>query len=288
MNTIRKSLAGILILSFIFTLPISTQAQDATDEVRPIPVADKPLRVKEVGITVFGFTIPGLTLDLIAITIARLAIEQILKETTVWINSGFDGNPLYATNPKQFFGKIADNVAGDFIAGSELGFLCSPFQAKIRLALQQYHTQGRQFQCSLTQVVGNIEGFYNDFSQGGWDGWFAMTQNDVNNPYGAYLEAKLELDSRIASAIGLQDKELSWNSGFLSFKDCLEYDGETGECDQYSPTRTPGMEIEKRLSTLLSTDIRQLELADELDELISALIKELLRQMVSGVQGIFR
>lgn len=293
----KKLAVSLLVFSLIFSsLPISINAQTAKDEVAPVPISDKPLREKEVGITIFGFTIPGLTLDLIAITIAKLALEQILRATTDWINNGFEGNPAYATDPLAFFGKIADNVAGEFINGSELGFLCSPFQTRIRLALQQYHTRGREFRCSLSDVVTNIEGFYDDFDEGGWDGWFAMTQNDMNNPYGAYLESRLELDSRVARAIGIQSTQLNWNGGFLSWSECTEWDTvfvtgdetpQKGECTKRGQVVTPGKVIESQLETVLGTGVKQLELADELDELVGALFTQLLKKLVFGVKGLF-
>ena len=127
MNLVRskKLIAFVLILIFTFALPISTQA--LIEVIPPIPVSDAALRTKEVGITVFGITVPGITLDGIALAIAKLALEQILNATTAWVRSGFEGNPAYVTDPLQFFTKIADNIAGEFIKGSELGFLFSPF-----------------------------------------------------------------------------------------------------------------------------------------------------------------
>ena len=287
MNLVRskKLIALVLILTFTFALPVSTWAVDV---VPPIPVSDSIIRDKEAGLTIFGFTIPGLTWDSIAIAIAKVALEQILQATTDWVRTGFEGNPAYATDPTQFFTDIADNIAGEFIAGSDLAFLCSPFQTRIRLALQRYYTQRRQFQCTLTDVVANIDAFYNDFSQGGWDGWFVMTQNDVNNPYGAYLQAQIELDARIAKALGIQDKELNWNSGFLSWKECIMKDNNTGKCLQRGPVQTPGIVIEKQLNEVLPTGLRQLELADEFDELVSALFVQLLKQVVFSAKGLFQ
>jgi len=281
----KKLLALVLILTFTFALPVSTWA---VDSVAPIPVADSIIRDKEAGLTIFGFTIPGLTWDLIAINIANIALELIINETIVWINSGFEGNPAYATDPEQFFTDIADNIAGDFIAGSDLGFLCSPFQTKIRLALQRYHTQRRQFQCTLTDVVANIDAFYVNFSEGGWDAWFVMTQNDANNPYGAYLEAQIELDSRIAKAVGIQDKQLNWNSGFLSWTECKKQHEGTGKCLERGPVKTPGKVINDQLNTVLATGVHKLELADEFDELVSALFVQLLKQVVFGAKGLFQ
>jgi len=281
----KKLIALVLILTFTFALPVSTWAVDV---VAPIPVADSIIRDKEAGLTIFGFTIPGLTWDSIAIAIAKVALEQILQATTDWVRNGFEGNPAYATDLAQFFTDIADNIAGEFIAGSDLAFLCSPFQTRIRLALQRYYTQRRQFQCTLTDVVANIDAFYNDFSEGGWDGWFVMTQNDVNNPYGAYLQAQIELDARIAKALGIQREQLNWNSGFLSWSECIMKDNNTGKCLQRGPVLTPGKVTEGVLVDVFGSGVRQLELVDEFDELASALFVQLLKQVVFGVKGLFQ
>ena len=275
---------SFIVLTLVSILPVRTMAQDFPPGV---PVSEWGIRSKEVGLTILGVTIPGLTWDSIAIAIAKVALEQILQATTDWVRRGFEGNPAYATDPAQFFTKIADNVAGEFIRGSELGFLCSPFQTKIRLALQQYYTQRRRFQCSVTGIISNLDAFYNDFSQGGWDGWFAMTQNDFGNPYGSYLQGQIELDNRIAKAVGIQSQQLNWNSGFLSWSECVEEDFMTGECMKRGPVQTPGKVIESQLESVLGSGLRQLELADEFDELVSALFAQLLKQIVFNVRGLF-
>ena len=275
---------SFIVLTLVSILPMRTMAQDFPPGV---PVSEWGIRSKEVGLTILGVTIPGLTWDSIAIAIAKVALEQILQATTDWVRRGFEGNPAYATDPAQFFTKIADNVAGEFIRGSELGFLCSPFQTKIRLALQQYYTQRRRFQCSVTGIISNLDAFYNDFSQGGWDGWFSMTQNDFGNPYGSYLQGQIELDNRIAKAVGIQSQQLNWNSGFLSWSECVEEDFMTGECMKRGPVQTPGKVIESQLESVLGSGLRQLELADEFDELVSALFAQLLKQIVFNVRGLF-
>lgn len=272
----KRSITFLLILSIIssaFYLPVSAPRAQA-----------------QFGIPEYGWDLEDITWDImkkIAIGIAQKMVADMVRSTIDWAQTGFEGNPAYVTDPKQYFTRLADGAAGDFIGGTELGFLCSPFQTQVRIALQRQYSQPAQFQCSLTGVVGNINAFYSDFSQGGWDGWFVMTQNDVNNPYGAYIQAQIELDSRIAKALGIQDKQLKWDSGFLSWADCDEEDPDTGECLQRGPVKTPGKVIESQLEGELGTGIRQLELADELDELINALFTQLLKQLVFGAQGLF-
>lgn len=235
--------------------------------------------------------------DSIAMVAARIAIQQVVNSTVRWAQSGFQGNPAYVTNPEQYFTDLADGIAGDFIAGSDLAYLCSPFQTQIRLALQKAYVEDRQFQCTLTDVVANIEAFYGDFNQGGWDAWFSMTQNSSNNPYGAYLDAQVELDSRIASSIGLKREQLAWSSGFLSFERCtgnevpngsggtacLDANGNTAPKE----TVTPGVVIKEQLNKVLPSGMESLITVNHVEQLIQAFATALLSKYVFGSDGLF-
>src|SRR3989344_4179377 len=251
--------------------------------------------------------------DGIAMALAQKMIDRMVQSTIDWAQNGFDGNPAYAVNPEQFFLDIGDSVAGDFIAGSDLNFLCSPFQTQIRLALRTaYLTPDNKFQCTITDIVGNLENFYESFSEGGWDAWFSMTQNSANNPYGAYIDAKIELDNRLAEKLGLEDKKLDWGSGFLSFPDksgpCAVWkdsvtintptddsveaaadsvDIQRGECLVYAKTSTPGSVISAQLNNALPAGLNKLITAQHVDQLISAFATGLLQRYVFGEKGLF-
>ncbi len=292
----RKIIYSLLLISTLlgcFTLPRHIQALDT---LPPVPVSDAALRTKEVGITIAGYTIPGFTLDSVLIVVAKIALEKITDSTVAWINNGFDGNPAYLRNPKQYFTGLADGIVGSFIAGTDLDFLCSPFKDLIKVSLvASSYSQETPFQCTLSEVVGNIDSFYDDFSQGGWDAWFSMTQTPTNNPYGAYLEAKIELDGRLSEALGLKKDELAQGKGLLSYKTCSgdklppEYsgpefnDGCLGEWE----TGTPGTFLESQMTNVLGTGVRQLELADEFDEIVGALVQQLLTKTIFGIKGLF-
>lgn len=244
----------------------------------------------------------------------RKAIERMVADTVRWAQSGFEGNPAYVVDPGQYFTNIADGVAGEFIQGSDLGFLCSPFQANIRISLAQQYYQPQPFQCTITGITGNIEDFYSDFSAGGWDTWFSMTQTPTNNPYGAYLEAKIELDSRIASALGLENRQLDWNGGFRSWSECTTTNPEpwieienpiipgdiqrspnprhvpnlpVGECIERGPTQTPGSIIATQLNNALWAPTQTLLTAEDMDALIQAFTTGLLKRYVFGSDGLF-
>ena len=125
--------------------------------------------------------------------------------------------------------------------------------------------------------MDNIDEFVaGDFSQGGWVGWFDLVI--TNNPYRNFLVASSELDARIAAARAREVKLLEFGDGFLSFEQCIT--------DQFGKQRcsivTPGKVIQEQLDHTLGTNLRQLELADEINEIIGALITQLVNKVFTG------
>jgi hypothetical protein len=232
-------------------------------------------------------------LDPLAWAAMKTIIRRITADIVTYIQNGFEvqgqaGNAGFLQDPGQFFKNIADETAGSFIF-NELGplgkFLCSPFDLKIRLSLQLNYGSSRytdKAKCTLTQIGNNVSDsvnnfFKGDFNSGGWNRWFEVTQNPNNNAWGAYIQAEEELNTRIGGAQAQQKAELDWGSGFLSFKKCSAQD-EEGKCVKYY-NATPGALIEDQLATSFGSPIRQLELADEIDEILGALGTALLDQI---------
>lgn len=292
---IQKPIAILLLGSFMLVntgyaqnLPSSPGPISGTNSfsLPTVPISNPAYEAKETGINILGLKLP-FSWDSLAIMTAKHFIERMVDSTVEWIKTGRDGGPTYVTDPEQYFSNIADGVAGEFIKSSNLNFLCSPFQANIRLSLVQNYYPTQPFQCTLTDVVGNIENFYGDFNQGGWNAWFSMTQNPTNNPYGAYLAAKIELDSRVAKKLGIEEGELNRNNGYLGIKKCLEKDS-VGECIKYGETLTPGTVLQQQLEQSIGSPMRQLELADEFDELIGAALGALVNKTILSASGLFK
>src|SRR3989344_5622735 len=160
-------------------------------------------------------------LDTIAVIIGKIILKKLTAQTVNWINSGFKGNPGYVTNPSQFFLDIGDSTASVFLSATELNKLCSPFKAQVRLALvKNYIQEDYNFSCTLSTLKNNYDAFTNDFSVGGWDVWFEMTQTSGGNPYSAYFAAQSGLLKSVASKQESQQKELDLSGGFLNQKKC--------------------------------------------------------------------
>ncbi len=220
--------------------------------------------------------------------IARMAIQEIVAHTVEWINTGFDGNPAFITDPEQFALDIGDGIIGDFIFDSSLNFLCSPFSVDVKLALIQDFTKGYEPKCTLSEVVDNVDGAIDDMgNQWNWDTWGSLTQNPNNNAYGAYMEASYNLRANIDLEQKQALREVDWGQGFKPFPECTEYfedDMVLERCENV----TPGTTMANQLNKSLGAGIDSLVTADELDEIVGALLVQLVKGAMTsdGVRGL--
>ncbi|MFC1731426.1 hypothetical protein ACFL6I_13995 [candidate division KSB1 bacterium] len=236
-------------------------------------------------------------LDGLATVIREVLISSVTRSIVNWINSGFNGDPAFITDLEGFMLDVGDQVLGTYIEGSQLAFLCSPFQIDIRIHLAlDYYTSGRdRASCTLTGAVQNVQDVFGDFSSGNaWDQWFELSINPHNNAYGSFLGARQASRRSIAQAQTRQQTILGWGSGFQSYEVC----DTNGVQDPNNSANvsigglncriaTPGTIINNQLNSTLDTGIRQLELADEINEIIGALLGQLSNQVLGGSQNGF-
>ncbi len=283
----KKIFAVILLLSFI--IPVSFVSAlgpiipgIAGDILPPVPTSDAAIRNKEVGITILGFTIPGVTLDGLMILFVREMIEKLSDATVDWINNRDtdEGGPAFAVDLEGFLKTTTDKIAGNIIEGAGLGALCSPFQNQVREALRLSYSFNKRNaddiepSCTLSQVTNNIEGFFaGDFiGGGGWDSWFVVSQDPNGNPFSATLTTKGIVARKVSEELNVEDKNLAWSDGFFNSRDCIRYQtSDPTVCAEFGPTKTPGTLIEGQLQKVLGSEIDQLNLADEFDEILAAL-----------------
>ena len=229
-------------------------------------------------------------LDCITRAIKRAVLQQMTASIVNWINSGFNGKPSFVQNYQQFFTNVADVAAGEYIRGSSLSFLCSPFQLQVRIAIARSYARRNASQCSLTGVIKNVNSFMQgNFSAGGWPGLLAFTTTPTNNPYGAYMYAEVGLISAQSNALQAANRRIG-PGGFLDFQEAYDCVNNTVVKDAAgNPTKlckyrttTPGKVIGDSLNTALGTPFRQNELAQSFDEIIGALMNQLITRTLQG------
>ena len=186
----------------------------------------KEANVVEGGIT--GARPPIFGWDAIGKAMVRIIFRYMLNDIIAWIRG--EGKPRFTTDWKGF---LKDTVElKDFLGKLGLGFLCEPFEFKLRVALSM--PEARLFEdrveCSLGDVIGNIEDFYNDMRTGGWKGFIDFTYKEQNNFYGAYFLGFTEKYSRLSTAELAKRAEGQANAGFLSQKKILEWAGGDQNC----------------------------------------------------------
>lgn len=246
-------------------------------------------------------------LDGLVWSLANAILEKMTSDIVKWIQSGFEGNPAFVTDPEGFFADVADKTIGNYINSTDLAFLCSPFSLQIKLALALRFGAQQGPKCSLTGIVANVQNFLNgSFLDGGWDRWFEITNSPRNNAYGAYLITQGQLADKLASALGKEKSFLDWGKGFFPFKTCsvakvcapgsrLEKgrcrsdafgeDADVGapQCPEgKEQVATPGSVIQEQLNKALGSGRDKLVVMNSINQIASALVQQLFKWVFSS------
>ncbi len=254
----------------------------------------------------------------IAVKISQKQIASMSQGILNWVNTGFNGDPLFVRDQESFFKKIQNDSLQSFIA---------PFTDPTNASLYPYGKSTAQMlvnnskitfsdvakstlQDSLPEGV-TTEDFSKDFSKGGWTGWLSLTQNPANNPLGFTLMASEEALKQESEKVQIKKDELLQGKGFLSATKCIEQsspDGTVGQESTYRETGnslnsgdptcirtevvTPGSIIADQASAVLTSPIRQLELAktvnDSLDQVFNSLVNQLTTKGLSSLDSYAR
>ena len=252
-------------------------------------------------------------LDQIAYIAAKTIIRQITTQTVNWIQTGDARGPSFVDNFLEHFTREMDNAVGLFLQqyfGKDsrlLGLLCEPFRLSLPPLLNA-HRRGLSYteraRCKLTDIVRNVENFnvnvyFNDFSQGGWDAWFSMFEPE-HNLIGQYLIGVDKIERERAGALLASQTEVqTTGGGLLSWQECDEVpisvpneDPELGNVNETFKTNcrieTPGGIVSEQLKGVISSPLRQAELADEINESIGVIFQALISQILSPTGGFAR
>jgi hypothetical protein len=244
--------------------------------------------------------------DGIAWYLAKFAVNAIREQTIVWIQNGFEGGgPLFVTNPQQFFMETADEASGVFVAqlGNQLtgdpNYFCRDFapQIVLELGLGKRFDFNHRAKCTINDVADNFQNFMDDFSHEGkgWDNLFKVRETN-NNGMAFYLEAFHE--QQVRADIRLNDEYLQtmWGNGNKTERKCeqghtvmIQGPDQSGNpipagCSKYK-TNTPGKVIGDRLAKTVGLDYDTLITADELSEVVQALLNEAIQLALENLSG---
>ncbi len=240
--------------------------------------------------------------DTILYAIVKTLLHQLTQSVIEWIRGGFEGKPLFIQDFGKYLVDAADQASGAFmkkvLSPEVYNAICTPFGLQIQLALRRRSNLADRMQCTLRTVIGNFT-TAQDFADGlrganSNAAWFAIALNPQNEPLGALSIASQQFALARLAGVETSKTESIFNQGFLSVKKCTEYwpldpyeidQGiTTPTCKTYITT-SPGKWVGSTLSDATGSIFRELELADEIDELITTLLSALLTWALSGDAG---
>ena len=245
--------------------------------------------------------------------IIKMLLQKLTKSTVEWINNGFNGSPSFIQDPGKFFGDIARTEVLQM--GVEINAINSPFGKEwMRNTAAAFNNKFQDnARYSLNQMIQDTDPAYSaatfqeDFSQGGWNAWTAMTQVPANNPLGFKLLADNELQKRLAgtteSTAQYVHEALSQANGFLGDNRCVDSQGSLMNITQQQRTNalnatrqdpciaaggtwkyvTPGYMVASAATNVMGYQNNAYLNAQDLNDAVAAMIDALLGQFSQNI-----
>lgn len=229
-------------------------------------------------------------LDPLVHALIKVLLRTFTQGIISWIQTGgFQGSSLSIENFEEHFKRELDNQAGIFlekVIGPEfVDLLCEPLRITIpRFALGLRSSFSERARCTITDIVENLENFEVQFSQGSWTAWDAMLRSN-NNWMGLALMTLDEQHAELVRAFLSTKTEVdTTGGGLLAYKDCGTTSlGHIVNC----VIKTPGKVVAKAAEEVFNTNLDQLEIADEINEIIAVALDQLISWAITGGGGGF-
>ncbi len=255
-------------------------------------------------------------------TLKKRILDEITNETVQWIQNG--QTPLFTQNFGDVLTNAANAAAGDVLQQMGAGQLCTGLpQQLINIQLAQPQTLSQSVSCTLSQAVGNIEAFKQNFSNGSWIGYHNLLMPQ-NNQYGIEILTEQALENTVQQKTQAATLEQQVNLGFTS-QECVDnsgnpdkgwvlYDTKTGQpvpntlpqgydplthqpptssvpgteyrCQKWKIT-TPGRTIADSVSQALGSNVNFIINSQDISSVLGAVLDAAFNRLVSeGIKGI--
>ncbi|RJQ32908.1 hypothetical protein C4572_00350 [Candidatus Parcubacteria bacterium] len=195
--------------------------------------------------------------DPIAWTAANVIIDKFGDAMVDWIRSGFQGSPMFLSDPEGFFKDTANDFSGALIDALDMEWLCQPL-GKLNINLDFFFpgTDRTKYECTFNDVADNFENIANrddlsdwislnvdthkqnivrvfgrDYRNGGLLMWL-NSSNKKNNDLGRTLQVASDAYMGVSMRVGNEKFGLGLNQGFFGVKKCVEWRDNTNNVNQ--------------------------------------------------------
>ena len=227
-------------------------------ELLKVPVTDSASTSSCDKETVFGW-------DSIIQAILKGILSTVIGSMTNWVNSGFNGSPVFVDDLKIYLEDMKNVAATEFlssIVGSDICRFFDDFSLEFQTRPGRVDEYRNQARCTIDDLGIDMKRFFDSFEEGGWYS-YEQSLYKSNNAFSLYIDTSNAMQDVIEEAVTQENQRLGWASGFLSFTDAN------------GKTTLPGAVISARLGKAAGIDLEQYALADEFDELFAALINQM-------------
>ena len=242
----KKTILSLVIFSLLLpsaflTFPQKAEAFPVFDYVLSVLEKMTQSLISDIATGDLSIKFKVFVLDPLAVRIARTILKRMTASIVLWIESGYQGSPSYLTNPNKFFADIAKEETNIFII-QEVAKSGNPYATDIVYSILNprkgvyslyddiaYNCVLRGGGDTCPPQLGSpylreayarqfVEG---RFGNGGWAGWYSLSQNPENNIYGAYIDAQQRLQNRVATEQGNAKQDVQQSGDSFQLKNVL-------------------------------------------------------------------
>ncbi len=279
------------------------EAAKVKDELRMLTAKETGSANVDTDSILSGFLagISTVSLDSIMFCIINEIMAYITKATIDWINSGFNGNPVFVENPGSFFQGIADTETSNFlkelsgkqnsivngVVSNTIIAIADPLRDSVVNSI--LGTSNTTFADRMKSTMSSdLTNNYSAYTSGQkWLGVGSLSQiaQPQNNYYGLTMMAESEQLNRITAEQQNQAMQLLYNSGYKSKTTCPS--GKTrsdGTCyPYYSVVSVAGSQTKDELQSRGMMKYLRISFANDFDSIITALVNQLIKIAVTEV-----
>ncbi len=211
-------------------------------------------------------------LDGVARKIAENVSAEYLNQSYRAFSRGRGGNPQYVTNIGEEMRRQGNIIVVNALQGTYQNALCPAFKNTVvggyaRQFVRSQNSPASTITCSLPTNQDNY-----------WETLAAFRERQ-NYPYGAYQILETQLDATLAYNERNQRERWGWNRGVYDAVDTIDN-------PLNARVITPGFLIADSISQLSGSGFRQLENANEIDQVVGNLFGGLTTQLISDTRGL--
>jgi hypothetical protein len=220
-------------------------------------------------------------------------LSELVISITGWINTAYNGTPMYVTNPHVYYRQVDIGVVNameqEVEEAADNGLIDDDESFRIRQMLARSRAAkawGSNAVADWTTRDPAAKAIFENRDRFSFDAMYQGVSNPRNNVTNKFRTVRSELRQRLKSARDVEQQKLNWGEGYFSWEECGQDVFSGNEIDiRTCRILTPGSTVQDLSTALFSSTIRQMEQADEYKEWISSASLHVLNTTM-GVQGL--